>query len=351
MHLDAGVDRRRERRRRRARAGRRTSRPDTARSRRPRRSTVRAADRGAGRASRRSRSSPSASRRRRTAPAPSPSPNPAMPPVPFGSAADAMLVARRREEQADDDQHRDRRELRDHQRDLHVAAGANAEAVHQRENRRASIAATTCSGIAEPVSSREVAAEDDRRAGHAAGLHDEQQRPSIEERDDRMIRVAKIRILSADVRPQRAPARRRRTRRSARWRRRSPTRRVTRRRRVDLPRDDARIDEDARADDPAHHDHRRVERAEAAGERRLGAGLIRSRRGGDGVGEWLRHGARRYGPRQTGSTRAADVPADGPSATFQPSPGGLYRTLSEHLASNAATRDQTSRCPTDQPTG
>ena len=40
----------------------------------------------------------------------------------------------RREEQSDDDEHPDRRELRDHQRRLHVASCTNAEAIHQRED-------------------------------------------------------------------------------------------------------------------------------------------------------------------------------------------------------------------------
>ena len=70
---------------------------------------------------------------------------------------------------------------------------------------------------------------------------------------------------------------------------------------VHRARDDAWVDEDPRADDPAHDDHGRVERAEASGESRLGARLTGSP-DVEGVGEWLSHGARRYGGGEAGST-------------------------------------------------
>ena len=42
----------------------------------------------------------------------------------------------------------------------------------------------------------------DRDCRHAAGLHHQQQRPSIQKRDGRMIRLAQVRILAAEIRPE-----------------------------------------------------------------------------------------------------------------------------------------------------
>jgi hypothetical protein len=102
-----------------------------------------------------------------------------------------------------------------------------------------------------------------RDGGHAAALHDEEQRPSVEEGDQRVIRVAKIGVLSADSGTQRGelgvderadqgdhPAGSPEAE-NERWR-------------AHLPRDDRRVHEDPGADDSSHHDHRRVERAETA---------------------------------------------------------------------------------------
>src|SRR4051812_47293747 len=45
---------------------------------------------------------------------------------------------------------------------------------------------------------------------------------------------------------------------------------------MDGPRDDARVDEDSGADDAAHHDHGRVERAEATVEGHLADRVVRA---------------------------------------------------------------------------
>ena len=91
-------------------------------------------------------------------------------------------------------------------------------------------------------------------------------RPTVEKRDDRMVRVAQVGILSADARTKHGELRVH-ERTDERDGSADNPRADHERRRVDLARDDARVDEDPGADDAAHDDHRRVERAEAASER------------------------------------------------------------------------------------
>ena len=111
----------------------------------------------------------------------------------------------------------------------------------------------------------EVAAENNCRAGHAASLDDEQQRPAVKECDYRMIRIAQVGVLAANARPkhrefcvyERSDQRDGAT---------EQPRAKNQHRRMQLARDDGWIYKNAGADDPAHHDHRGVERAELACE-------------------------------------------------------------------------------------
>jgi hypothetical protein len=147
-------------------------------------------------------------------------------------------------------------------------------------------AASSCVEMPQPVRRWKYSPKMIAARRHAAGLHDEQQRPSIERRrrsgdtrrgDTRIVRrrAGEVRASSAYTNaPTSAiapPIAQAHSARSAEW-----TRRAT----------SLGIAEDPAADDAAHHDHRGVEHAEAARE----CGLA-----GNGVSVGLCHGALNLG--------------------------------------------------------
>ena len=124
----------------------------------------------------------------------------------------------------------------------------------------------------------EIAGEGDGAGGHAAGLDDEQQSPSVDEGQQRVVRLAQVRVLPADPRP----ASRELGVNEGAGERDEPAHgpgQEDLERSVDAARDHRRVHEDAGADDPSHHDHRGIEEAEppqedgGRGGRRRGAGL------------------------------------------------------------------------------
>ena len=95
----------------------------------------------------------------------------------------------RDENEAYANEQRDRGQLGHHQGALHVASGTHAHAVDDRQQRERERG----HGLlwnAKPGELAKVATEDDRGAGHSSRLCDEQQRPPIEEGNDRMVGVA-----------------------------------------------------------------------------------------------------------------------------------------------------------------
>jgi hypothetical protein len=105
-----------------------------------------------------------------------------------------------------------------------------------------------------------------RHCRHRAAFDHEQQRPAVEKRDERMIRVAEIHVLSARGRQHRAQlrVRQRSDQRNHRARHPGADHELGR---LQTLSDDVRIDEDAGTDDAADDDHRRVERSKRALER------------------------------------------------------------------------------------
>ncbi len=162
------------------------------------------------------------------------------------------------------DKHGDSRHLQDHQDGLGVAAAPHAEAVDGREDgQREQRDQPLRDGRAGELDG--VTRKGRRDSGHAAALDDEQQRPAIEKGHGRMPGVAKVRVLTADLRPERgqlgidegAEQRHHPT---------SHPRAEDQQRCVDLPGHDIWVDEDPAPDDAAHHDHRRVEGTETTGQ-------------------------------------------------------------------------------------
>src|SRR5690349_5160531 len=112
---------------------------------------------------------------------------------------------------------------------------------------------------------KEVARERDRDRRHAAGLDYQQQRPAIEESEERMVSFAQIGILPADLwqtLSQFGVDERTGKRNDAA---RDP-RSQNERRSVDLLGDHVGIDEDTRPNNAAHHQHCRVEESKPARE-------------------------------------------------------------------------------------
>jgi hypothetical protein len=98
-----------------------------------------------------------------------------------------------------------------------------------------------------------------------ARLDDQQQRPAVQERHERMKRLTEESILAADFRHHRAQLGKDKCAGQRDQSARHPYCK-NQKRRLDRPRDDIRVDENAGADDAADDDHRRVEEVEFAGE-------------------------------------------------------------------------------------
>ena len=187
-----------------------------------------------------------------------------------GAARGAASAEAASQQQAAQDDGDDGDDLQEHQRALHIAAGADAEAV-DRGQQRQHAGGHGAVGDGQMGELLEVAGKGDRHRRHPARLDHQQQRPAVEEGRHRPPGVAQIGILAADLGPprgelgidERAHDRDRAADQpdpdDQRWR-------------GDMPRHLRRIDEDAGADDPAHDQHGRVEQAEPPDELRPAPG-------------------------------------------------------------------------------
>jgi len=147
---------------------------------------------------------------------------------------------------------------------LHAAAGADAEAVDGSEKREGGCGDE---GIIDgPLREfEEVAGEGDRDGGHAPGLDDEKQHPTIEKCDARMEGFAKVSVLAADYGQARGEFRVNEAAEKSDEAAGNPNGQDEEGS-VDAFGDEIRIDENARADDAAHYGHGGTEKAEMARE-------------------------------------------------------------------------------------
>jgi hypothetical protein len=191
-----------------------------------------------------------------------------------GSGRRNDLGDRRRvsDEPANCHQCEDRRDLHDHQRALNVAARSDTGPVDDREQRqcRDGDPLLGCERSGQLV---EVAGEGHRDGSHAATLDHEQQRPAVEEGGERVKGVPDVRVDATDGRAQ---SRQLRVDERTDQRDHAPDdpRAEDERRGLDVSRHDVRVDEDPGTDDAPHHQHRRVERVEAAREPRVRGGSV-----------------------------------------------------------------------------
>ena len=145
-----------------------------------------------------------------------------------------------------------------------VAAGADAEAIDEREQREDRHGDETISnGQLHQIA--EIAREGDRDGGHSAGLDHEQQRPAVEEGRHRSVGVAKIGILAADLGTARGKLGVDEGGGEGDEAAKDPHA-DDEKRGIDVLRDFRRCDEDPGTDDAAHDEHGCVEQAEAADE-------------------------------------------------------------------------------------
>ena len=145
---------------------------------------------------------------------------------------------------------------------MHIAAGPDAETIddcqHPENRHRQELLRNPEAGHFP-----EIAPENNRASRHAAGLHDQQQRPAVKKRDHRMIGIAQVRVLAPDARPQhRELGVNKRT--DQRDNSAENPRAEHQRRRMDEARDDGGIHKNARPDDAPHHNHDGVKRPEPA---------------------------------------------------------------------------------------
>ena len=90
-------------------------------------------------------------------------------------------------------------EFQQHQETLHVAAAAHTEAIDQREDDQGHHR-NPCVGQRGAGQLDEVFSERRSHGGHPARLHHEQQRPTVEKGDRRMVGIAQVRILTSGFR-------------------------------------------------------------------------------------------------------------------------------------------------------
>ncbi len=159
-------------------------------------------------------------------------------------------------------QHEQSRDLGDHEGALNVASSPRAKAVHSREHGKRCYRDHR-RGYVRRRQLAEVEGEGHRDGSHPAGLNYQQERPSVQERDERVPGIPKVGVHAPDAR---TPHRQLRVyeRAGERYRAADSPREHDHRGRVESASDDVRVNEDPRPDDPAHHDHRRVEGAEMA---------------------------------------------------------------------------------------
>ena len=187
---------------------------------------------------------------------------------PVDSAVGTAAAAAGAAQEAERHQHRDGPDLEDHEDALQVAARAHAQAVDRRQHaQRTDRDGAFASGHAAQIA--EVACEGHRHGGHPSTLRHQEQSPGVEERHERVKRLAQVGVLAADGRP---PRRELRVDEGADQREDAAHGPRAQRRAggADLLRHHGGIHEDPGADDAAHHDHGGVEERQAAGERDVG---------------------------------------------------------------------------------